>query len=209
MMSQEAFRTLGERTVAEDWSGARDMLAQLQEAHPNDPAMLENLRSRQGTLLSLEGKHAEAAALYGSIDRSLIEPRNVPIFLNNFAWALALSGDPGRAVPLARESIEVADAITPPLSAAVRPSQMGTLGAALALSGKAEEAIPLLEDALASGGSPRDQSARSFFYGEALRGAGRTDDAIAAYRRAEKESPTSSFAKTAVERLRALNAYRL
>jgi hypothetical protein len=53
----------------------------------------------------LEEKFADAGAVLDSIDREALAPEFVPLWLNSRAWALALSGEPLRAVLLARESL--------------------------------------------------------------------------------------------------------
>ena len=89
----------------------------------------------------------------------------------------------------------------------LRASQLGTLGAALTISGQPEEAVPLLEQALVRGGTQRDQSARAFFLGEALRALGRMDAAAAAYSRAVKEGDVE-FAQRAEAQRGTLTSYR-
>jgi tetratricopeptide (TPR) repeat protein len=161
--------------------------------------MVEWLQFQDATLFSMQGQHAEAAALMQSLDRVRLGERYVPLLLNNLAWSLALSGKPELAVTRARESIEALEkagnrAVT---ATDLRSHQLGTLGTALVLAGQAGEGVSILEQALARGGIPSDQATRAFFLGEGLRALGREDDAHSAYRRAWTEAPESTFGRKA------------
>jgi tetratricopeptide (TPR) repeat protein len=208
-LAGRAFAKLSRMVVAGNTAGARAVLNELREAYVTSRHAMEQLRLQESSILVLERRHAEAAALLASLDRTLLPKHFLPVLLNNLAWSVALSGEPGRGVELARESMKASEHVGHAASLHdVRGSQLGTLGAALTLAGKPEEGAPLLEQALARGGSSYSQSARAFYLGEALRALGRADDATAAYERAAREGNDNGYAKDARDRLKEQRTYR-
>jgi tetratricopeptide (TPR) repeat protein len=208
-LAGRAFASLSRKLVAGETKAARAMLNELREVYHGSRHAMEQLRLQESMILSLERRHAEAAALIASLDRKVLPKHFIPVLLNNLAWSVALSGEPGRGVDLARESMEASEHVGHVASSQdVRASQLGTLGAALTLAGKPEEGAPLLEQALARGGSKYSQSARAFYLGEALRALGRADDATAAYERAMREGEDNAYANDAREKLAAQKTYR-
>jgi tetratricopeptide (TPR) repeat protein len=112
---------------------------------------------------------------------------------NALAWATAHAGAPQQAIPIA----EAALAHGAQLSTHERALCHGTLGAALVLAKRPADAIVELEKALGAGGTPRAQTIRFFYLGEALRGLGRVEEARAAYNRSMRELSTSRWATRA------------
>jgi tetratricopeptide (TPR) repeat protein len=205
-----AFHRLSHAIDREDYPQVRQLVLELRALYSGSRSMTEWLQLQDASLLSLQGKHAEAAALLQSIDRTRLHATLWPMLLNNLAWSLALSGRPDEGVSRARESIEAWDkagnrAFT---KTDFRALQLGTLGTALELAGQAAEGVPLLEQALARGGLPRHQAARAFFLGEGLRALGREDDADGAYRRAWSEAPESEFGRKARAAFETRRPYR-
>jgi tetratricopeptide (TPR) repeat protein len=195
---------------AERFDAARVVLGELREVYGASHDVMEQLRLSESSILSLEGRHAEAASLLESIDRRRLDAAWHPWLLNNLAWSLAQTGNGARAVALARESIESAapDERRVVTIEDLRAYQLGTLGASLVVAGEASEAVPVLEQALARGGRPRDQAARAFYLGEAMRALGRHDEAVDAWRRAAEAAPASEYGKRAETRSRELRPYR-
>jgi tetratricopeptide (TPR) repeat protein len=205
-----AYRRLRRLIEAEDYAGARALIAELTALYAGSRSALEGLRLQEAGVLSHEGRYPEAAALYASLDAGRLGAGWKPLLLNNLAWTLALSGDAPTAVQRARESLEASDKTGDRAVGVVdlRSYQLGTLGTALVLAGEPGEGVRLLEQAFARGGKPREQAARSFFLGEGLRALGRHEDAAQAYRRAVQLSPACRFGKRAQASLEGLRAYR-
>lgn len=214
MIARRAFTRLAHQVNAEDVKGARETLLSLRELYLGSRAGMEQLRLYEAQLLSLEKKHAQAAKLLASVDMKVLGEPWAPVLWNNLAWYRVMAGDAQNALSAARASLESAEKTTRPLFSAgtdLRALQLGTLGAALAISGApehAEEAVEKLEQALARGGTKKHQSAREFFLGEALVTLGREDDAHAAYARCVEEAPGSELALRAEERLKSRKTYR-
>jgi tetratricopeptide (TPR) repeat protein len=205
-----AYVRAGRLIEAEDFANARRVVRELQDVYAGSRPALEHLRYYEASVLSGEGRWAEAAALLDSIDRKLLAEGWEPLVLNNLAWTLALSGSSARAVAVARDSLDAQDragtrvVLVPDL----RACQLGTLGAALVVDGAAAEGVALLEQALARGGKPREQAARLFFLGEGMSALGKADEALRAYERAAKEAPSNEFGKRAAARLTKGLTYR-
>ena len=201
-IARRAQRRVTRLSEARRWEDARTLLGELREIYARTPAAIEQLRMREATTFLLEGRFAEAARLYESIDRARLAPAHVPWLLNNLAWAHVRSGNGPRAVEIARGSLDASAALPndAPLGD-LRACQLGTLGAALSLTGELDDAVSLLEQALARGGSPRQQAARELYLGEALHKLDRHDEARAAWKRAVDAAPDDDLAKHAREKL--------
>ncbi len=199
LVVRRAFHRLNHAITRENYPQAHHLVLELRALYRGSRSMTEWLQFQDAALLAQQGKHAEAAALLQSIDRTRLARTLWPVLLNNLAWSLALSGKPDEGISRARESIEAGDQAGNRAFATTdfRALQLGTLGTALVLAGQAAEGVPLLEQALARGGIPRHQAARAFFLGEGLRALGREDDADGAYRRAWSEAPESEFGRKA------------
>jgi tetratricopeptide (TPR) repeat protein len=204
LLIKVAYRQLARDEEAEQFADARRRIAELTEVYRGSRSALEHLRIREAGILSLESRYSDAAALLASIDLAALQHDGWrALVLNNLAWSLALSGEAGRATEVARQSMSASDRAgdRTVLLADLRACQLGTLGTALVLSGSAAEGITHLEQALARGGTPRQQASRFFFLGEGLRDLGRTDEAMAAYRNAIAQTPQSEFGRKASARL--------
>lgn len=210
VVARGEWRRFGRLVDEERYGEARTALGDMRSLYAGSMSAHEVLRYHEATLLSLEKRHAEASALFLSIDRGRLPPGSLPWMLNNLAWSLALGGRGDEAVAAARESMD-ASARANDRAVSIedlRACQLGTLGAALVTAGRADEAVPPLEQALARGGKPRHQAARAFFLGEALHALGRRDEATAAWKRAAVEAPSNELGKRAKERLEGVSAYR-
>ena len=211
MVARRAFTKLARQMAAEDTKAARRTLLDLRELYLGSRTGMEQLRLYEAQLLSVEKKHAQAARLLASVDMKVLGEPWVPVLWNNLAWYRVLAGDAPNALLAARASMKAAEDIKAPLFNAgtdLRALQLGTLGAALAISGESEEAITLLEQALARGGTDKHQAAREFFLGEALLAQGRQEEATAAYARSVAHAPTCELAERAAARLKGRTAYR-
>ncbi len=211
LIARRAFVRLARHVAAEDVKASRAILLELRELYLGSRVGMEQLRLYEAQLLSLEKKHAQAAKLLASVDMKVLGEAWAPVLWNNLAWYRVLAGDAPNALSAARASLDAAEKTTRPLFSAgsdLRALQLGTLGAALAISGESEEAVEKLEQAIARGGTKKHQSAREYFLGEALASMGRDDDARAAYARAISEAPDTELAQRAAERLKALKPYR-
>ena len=210
LMVRRAYRRLGRLNEAQDFEASRRLIVELREIYLGSRTMTEQLRLQESIVHSLSSRHAEAVAMLSSIDRACLGAPYVPLLLNNLAWSLALSGNPAAAVQRARESMAASDTAGDRAVTAynLRGYQLGTLGTALVLAGEPDEGVPYLEQALARGGKPREQSIRAFYLGEGLRALGRHAEAAKAYERAVKEAPDGEHARRAGACLEGLSAYR-
>jgi tetratricopeptide (TPR) repeat protein len=138
-----------------------------------------------------------------AIDWSATTGRSGPMLRNNAAWCLAMMGDLARAIPLAEQALATA-----PSAGRGFSSSLGTLGVALTLAGRHDEAIRRIEEALRIGGSPRAQSIRAFYLGEAWAAKGDQTRARAAYERSMRERPEGRWATRAREQLAKMVPYR-
>ncbi len=202
-IATRAFRRLGTLIVERRHGDAHAHLADLRRVYAGSKGALELLRVHEGSVLMYEGRYAEAIRLLESVDRARLQASAVPWLLNNLAWALARVGVGGRAVEAARESIDAnaraGDRATS--NDDLRTCQLGTLGAALVVAGKPDEAVEPLEQALARGGTAAQQARRGFYLGEALRALGREDEARAAWKRAAEAAPDDELGAAAGEKL--------
>lgn len=118
------------------------------------------------------------------------------VLRNNLAYATARSGDPATAIPMAESALAEAKETD---ASAIVPSVKGTLGIALTLDGRHEEALPLLEEAVRAGGEARSQNERLYWLGHAYRALGRSDDAVDAFTRsASFDGPSTEDARAAL-----------
>lgn len=198
-----AFRRLGRLADAGKFDRAHALLAEIHPFYVGSKANLEWLRVQESSILLREHRYGEAATLLESVDRKALSPGWVPFLLNNLAWSLAHTDRAARAILVARESMEASTGAgdRPVTTEDLRGYQLGTLGTSLTLAGQHEDAIPLLEQALARGGRPTAQAARAFYLGEALQGLGRHADARVAWKRASDADPKNDFARRARARL--------
>lgn len=211
-----AWRQLERAADAEHFERAFSLLEQLVPLYRGSREASEFLRAEEGTMHCLAGDSARAAKLLASVDLRLMRsPVQRAHVLNNLAWSVALSGDPQRAIPIARESIASLDGagagdrtVARAGQWDLRGCQLGTLGTALVLAGDPGEGVPLLEQAFARGGTPRLQATRAYFLGEGLRELGREEEALRAFDSAHMASPDSTFGKKAANRLSEAPTYR-
>lgn len=181
-----AYRKLREAMEARQFDAARALVAEMLPLYAGSRQMIERLRMEEAVILSREGRHTEALPLLASLDAAQLGKGFRPLLLNSVAWSLAHSGDPHAGVERARESLRASDvegdvAVT---TYDLRAFQLGTLGTALVLAGQADEGVPLIEQAMARGGKPREQAVRAFFLGEGFHALGQLDRAAEAWRRA-------------------------
>jgi tetratricopeptide (TPR) repeat protein len=152
----------------------------------------------EAAILSLDEKYGVARLVLSEIVRA--GPRLEVVRQNALAWCEAHDGAAEAAVPRAEATLERARLQYPGMVSYC----LGTLGAARVLAGKSGDAIEPLQQALAAGKPPRAQAIRAYYLGEAYRAGSRTDDALAAYERARRESPTSRWAQKAADRAQEL-----
>jgi tetratricopeptide (TPR) repeat protein len=205
-----AYRRLARLVDEGQYDAAHALVRELRTMYLGSATGLEHVRMSEATILALEARHAEASSLLESLDRKAFQGAWLAWLLNNLAWSLAHTEQGARAVAVARESMDTSAAGGDRTVSVedLRACQLGTLGASLVVAGSAEEALPLLEQALARGGRPRQQTARAFFQGEALHALGRGEEAASAWRRAVETAPETEHGRRALARLDAMRAYR-
>jgi tetratricopeptide (TPR) repeat protein len=210
LLVRRAHAQLNARIAAEDFGGARSVLADLREVYSGSLGALERFHYTEALILSREERHAEACRVLESLDPRRLGPTLEPWLKTNLAWSLVHSGRTEEAVKLARESLaaEEPSSDRPAIADDLRAHKLGTLGAALVMTGDAAAGVPLLEQALARGGRPLAQAARAFYLGEGLRALGRDEEARAAYTRAAEAAPQNAFGKRAKSRADDHRPYR-
>ena len=143
--------------------------------------------------------HAGLVALR-AIDMSRVGGRARLPYDNAVAWALIHDGAVEEGLGLARQNLETARA-APALAPELRAALVGTLGVALVRAGSHEAGRAQLVEAIAAGGTPRNQCVRHFYLGDAERALGHAAAAEAAYQQATRLCPGSAVAQRAAERL--------
>ncbi len=189
---------------------ARAMLLDFRQAYAGARPTLTLLDVAEASILLVERRHVDAVRLLESVDRGALTGVQRAAVTNNLAWALVLLGEGERALGEARASLEEMESLEGRSAAFddLRASQLGTLGAALVVAGKPEEAIAPLEQSIARGGTPKQQGQRAFHLGEALDALGRAEDAEREWERAERLAAGTELAERAAHRLRPRSAYR-
>jgi tetratricopeptide (TPR) repeat protein len=183
------YQRLREATEREEWVEARRLVDELKV--PNHPT----LALSESWILCEEERWQEAYDLLASVDRRRIPKVMLAPLLNNMSWALAHLGRHDEAIEVGEAALAVADATS-------RPYCLGTLGTAKQMAGKPGEAVPLLQEALATRGArPAAQVVRGFYLGEALMALGRTDEARVAYLGAVQAAPGTQYGRRAQGRL--------
>src|SRR5262249_44537024 len=135
----------------------------------------EDIRFYVANKLVVQESYDRAVPLLESLDSALLGDEKAVMRDNSLAWCLAHTGQTDRAVDIARNTIARA-------SDSLRPFCHGTLGVALVLARRPQEGMAELEVALKTGEDNAEaQCIRAFYFGEALRGLGRIDEAVAAY----------------------------
>ena len=176
----------------------------------------ERLESRitLGNLLGRERNYAAQLEVMRSVPMDRVMPSFRAQLLNNLAVAAVEVGDPVQAAAFAEQSLEGAPPSTPVEDLAL-PTMV--LGQAYLAMGRPEDALPLLETALATiGGSPQltpemvaaNRARASVLMGDALIALGRTTAGIEAYERVLSVAPAGRSATTARARLDQLAPYR-
>jgi hypothetical protein len=136
------------------------------------------------------------------VDWNQVSGRYAPFLLNNAAWCLALMGEGARAIPLAERAVGEKTYRT-------RLDRfLGTLGTALSVAGRHDEAVPRLEDAMRLGGKPRVQAVRAYFLGLSVLARGDTTRAREMFERTVRDAPGTRWASRATERLASMVPYR-
>jgi uncharacterized protein HemY len=154
----------------------------------------------QCTTLLIEERWNEALVALQALDRDRLQTDDERAGLDeDIAWARLNLGEGEAAVALAESALARVKGL------AYRVCCLGTLGAALVVSGRPSEAVPVLERALAAGDdAPARQATRAHWLGEALRALGRFAEARVAYERAVASASTTAWGRRARAQLDAL-----
>jgi len=162
----------------------------------------------EGDACVSEDRFAEALALYSSVAARTAEgtvpklKKSLPLLQNNIAWCLVeLGEDPARALALASESATWARQQRNRKLLAVC---LGTLGAAQLRNGLQDAAIGNLREALTLQDARAQRGAVLYYLGEALRRAGRAEEARKSYedsRRFDPDGRHGNLSREALARL--------
>ena len=161
------------------------------------PAPMRNVGL--GEELLVRERYAEARDALARVARSELPLGSRPGILSNLAYATALAGDHARGVDLARQALEEASAQAGRYPDDKRASIQGTLGIALSLAARHEDAAATLAPLLDAPGTPRAKATHAHFLGASLRALGRVDEAMNAYAfSAARVSPWATRSRAAI-----------
>jgi tetratricopeptide (TPR) repeat protein len=182
----EVLRSSRMLEVMDDISRERfdQALARCNSVLAEDQNHLNALWSRSAVFLLLERAEEGKVELEALSARRDMPAEWRPVLANNLAWAdvLLRPRDLSRADQLSSEALTALKD---------EPYAMGTRGSVLAEMGRAGEALPLLESALARVRRPQEKGDLSVHVAMALHGLGRVDEARRRFADAERWHPTS------------------
>lgn len=206
LMLRSLRRRHAEAFEQEDAAAMRAVLRDYESLIGGRTELREQLRAAKAEVLLIEERWIEARDALSTVDRARLDRRLHAGLLNNLAWSTAHAGDPRSAIEIAQRALGEARASDSPRTEAIR----GTLGVAYALDDRPGDAIPILEELLRVGGTPRMQAIRAFFLGEARRALGKHQAAADAYRKAIAMQRAGKWTVRAQRALEALpkDAYR-
>jgi tetratricopeptide (TPR) repeat protein len=159
---------------------------ELEPFHAGEPWRLQALKFCVASAQLSLGEYSAARPVLEALLEVPELAAQRPHIENNLAWALMHLGVVGRALELAARAMSA------------RPDvgyYRGTYAIGLFLSGRAAEAVPLIEQVLRehAGDGAETQAIRAYYLGEALAQLGQADEARAAFERAVREAPGSSW----------------
>lgn len=180
--------------------GDADLIAELRallRAGCGDPRIsAANDALLRGAELLLRKQWSEARDAFASIDRAVLPRADGLIVANHVAYATARSGEPDRAITLAREALATAASERAPGAEKAKRTLESTLGIALAIGGQHADALPLLERGAADAPAPRTANERAYWLGRTYAALGRDDEAVRWLRNAaESAGPCTEEAK--------------
>jgi hypothetical protein len=187
----------GQARARGDTSGLRRKLEEIDEVLSAEAPTLfwrELTRSRR---LAKKHRWSEATLVLAALDRKTLSPTQRVHLDNSLAWVKAHAGATTEAVWLA----EAACAHESDVDEKSRAFLHDTLGVALALDGRHEDAVRELNGARAMGGPKWTRAVRELHLGDALAALRRVDEACAAWQHAVDAAPASEWGKLARERL--------
>lgn len=171
--------------------------------HPDRGERAAHERMRFGEEMIVRKRWLDARQALAGIDLGYFPSYSRAVILNNLAYVTARSGDPAGALAIVDRACAEGEKAPREKMAPVMPTLRGTRGIALMLSGKHDEALPLLEDG-ANEGSARSRNERAYWLGRTYRLLGRHDEARAAFARAvEIQGPCVDDARAALAEISA------
>lgn len=148
--------------------------------------------------LAFQEKYKEAAGLISRVDFTSLNDASRTVCLNSLAWCKAHLGEAESAVEVAREALKLAETAANPVANLCR----GTLGTALVIAGDAEQAIPLLEQAINSNARrPAQLSCHAYYLAVACWNLGRAEEARSWLERAVAAAPETRYGRRATATL--------
>lgn len=151
----------------------------------DDPRVADaNWRCRVGEEMLVRKRWPEARAALADVDHDVLPLESRALALNNLAYATARCGDAETAVTLAERALALAERLDTEAMRSRISSLRGTLGIALTLANRHEDALPILEEVAEEDAMDRLRNERLYWLGRVYRAVGRQDDATAAWTRA-------------------------
>jgi tetratricopeptide (TPR) repeat protein len=153
----------------------------------------------EASFLGLEERYDDALAILDGIDTEGMDDTLKSYILNGQAWYKALLGRSDDAIALARRALELAEWSKSRIVASCR----GTLGTALFVADRPNEALPLLLEAFEGhSADPRLRATNAYYLGAVYTAMNQIPQARTWYERAVREAPKTRFGALALAALR-------
>ncbi len=196
LFSRRALRRLNAAARAGDGGEMRLAIEDLRNAYRGSAIAIEQLRVQEAGAHMLDERWLDARKILEHLDEKRLGPQYTTVRRMILAQCLAQLGEHDRAVQWIT-SVRVPDGNR------LQDSHAAALGIVYVLAGRAAEAAPLLERAVASRqeAAPYNRSVRGFYLGESLRALGRLDEARRAWTAAAEAHPDGRWGRRARARL--------
>lgn len=146
----------------------------------------ERMKVNGINILMLEERYQEALTGLQALNIKRVGKKGAPVITNQMAWCTTQLGKPAEAIALTQSVLPQLESMGPEYSSSAHL----VLGTANFLLGKADEALPHLEQAYASATVSASRKATAAFYlGESYSALDKTADAHLAYQRCAEALP--------------------
>jgi tetratricopeptide (TPR) repeat protein len=161
----------------------------------------ERMKANGISILMLEERYQEALTGLQGLNIKQLGKKGSSVIRNQMAWCMTQLGEPTKAIALTQSVLAQLESIGPEYSSSAHL----VLGAANFLLGKADEAVPHLEQAYTSAISSASRKATAAFYlGESYSALGKSAEAQLAYHHAVEALPNGRYGRRALERVKGI-----
>ncbi len=183
------------RQYSESLNGDNQM--QVERKHR---ALLSLLRLRRGhyskdfaliqeaVFRHMKGQFEESLQILELIQREGLARNLLPTYLFNLAWTKVQTGKIDEGVELVHQAMDLEAVKT---STEQQSLHYGILGAALVLTNRPDEALPMISPILENNPQAVNRSCAAHYMGLAFKALGRSDEARASFERSVNEAPQS------------------